>query len=75
MALTATVSPSSMEAILDKLGMTKENTCIMRELPNKLNIINKYSETRIETRIEMMLQPVVDDIQRNGQNAEETIIF
>ncbi len=43
----------------------------MRELPNKLNIINKYSETRIEK----MLQPVIDDIQRNGQNAEETIIF
>ncbi len=41
MALTATVSPLSMQAILDKLGMTKKNTCIMRELPNKLNIINK----------------------------------
>ncbi len=64
-----------MQAILDKLGMTPKNTCIMRELPNKLSIINKCSETRIETRIEMMLQPVVDDIQRNGQNAVETILF
>jgi ATP-dependent DNA helicase RecQ len=70
MALTATATIKTRDVILSSLNMAKCHLII--QPPDKHNI--KYYIFK-QDDIDIMLQPIIDEVQLKGTNADRTIIF
>ena len=71
MALTATATRSTREAIQKSLCMT--NCCVISKLPNKLNI--KYSiKTKPEDPADILMG-IVKDVAEHGIAADKCVVF
>ena len=73
MALSATVSPAMKNEIMESLNMPKNDSVVIKRVPNKPNI--KYAVQISPEDIREILSPVISDIRANRLHAKKMIIF